>query len=236
MSAERGSALPVVRAGAGWVVIDKPAGMRSVPGRGPDKSDCAVARVAAMFPHATGPMVVHRLDMDTSGLMLVALDAQTQRALSMQFERREVNKRYVAIVEGAPEREAGVIHLKQRLDVDNRPRQIIDDQRGKTAETHWRVIESSDRGASVSPVQAWGAPSPPVRTRIEFIPITGRSHQLRIAAATPAPVGLGCPIVGDDLYGAGRAPGARMLLAAIALEFHEPATGSRVRVTLPSPF
>lgn len=219
--------ITVVRAAAEWVIIDKPAGMLSVPGKGPDRADCAVARVAALFPHAEGPMVVHRLDMDTSGLLLVALTPGAQRALSEQFARRSVNKTYIAVVAGAPADSAGVVTLRQRLDIDNRPRQIIDGARGKLAQTGWRTIHLS---------RAVPGPVCERRTRVEFKPVTGRSHQIRLAAATPAPVGLGCPIVGDDLYGAGREPGGRMLLAATALGFTDPATGESVTVEIPPGF
>ncbi len=234
MTAPRSSDISVVRASAAWVVIDKPAGMLSVPGKGPDRADCAVARVATMFPRARGPMVVHRLDMDTSGLMLVALTPDAQRALSEQFARRTVNKTYIAVVAGSPAESAGVVSLRQRLDIDNRPRQLIDDTRGKLAQTGWRIVNTgaprpgiSSPGFETSRDAERGA-----FTRIEFTPITGRSHQIRLAAATPDPVGLGCPIVGDDLYGAGREPGGRMLLAATALGFTDPATGARVTVTI----
>jgi len=224
--------MPVVRSGAAWVVIDKPADLLSVPGRGPDKQDCTVSRVKAMFPEATGPMVVHRLDMDTSGLMLVALDAPVQRTLSMQFESRTIEKQYEAIVQGEPKQRAGEIRLRQRLDVDHRPLQILDEAQGKLAVTRWRFVESAS-------ACDW----PPARTeqasvfsRIVFSPITGRSHQLRLAAATLAPIGLGCPIVGDDLYGAGKPIGGRLLLAATRLAFDDPATGERIDVARSAPF
>ncbi len=230
--------ITVVRAAAEWVVIDKPAGMLSVPGKGPDRADCAVARVATMFPHAEGPMVVHRLDMDTSGLLLVALTPGAQRALSEQFARRSVNKTYIAVVAGAPADSAGVVTLRQRLDIDNRPRQIIDDARGKLAQTEWRITDPCEPCPGISSPGFGGSrvAESAALTRIEFTPVTGRSHQIRLAAATPSPVGLGCPIVGDDLYGAGREPGGRMLLAATALGFTDPATGERVTVEIPPGF
>lgn len=167
------------------LAVEKPSGMLAVPGKGPEKADCAVARVRARFPDATGPLVVHRLDMDTSGVMVFGLDAPTQRALSLQFERREVGKRYVALVEGAVEGEAGEIDAPIRLDVDARPFRVVDDAQGQRALTRWRV--AAREGA---------------RTRVEFEPRTGRTHQLRVHAALARPRGLGCPIVGDVLYGA----------------------------------
>ena len=218
--------IDIVAGGASWVVVDKPAGMLSVPGKGPGKADCTIARVREMFPGAIGPMVVHRLDMDTSGLLLVALTPAAQRALSMQFEARTVHKRYIAVVEGAPRQASGVVRLRQRLDINHRPVQILDDEQGKAAETRWRVIESTRRGAGVSLARAC----------VEFEPVTGRSHQIRLAAATPTPVGLGCPIIGDDLYGSGRADTERMLLAAVALAFTDPETSERVVVEIPAPF
>lgn len=214
------------------MVIDKPAGLLSVPGRGADRADCAVARVRAMFADASGPMVVHRLDMDTSGLMLVALNADAQREFSRMFERRSVRKRYEAIVVGAPTEESGEIRLVQRLDVENRPRQVVDEQAGKLSVTRWRVAENHPAGIGA----VVGAPSRPVRTRVEFEPITGRSHQIRIAAATAEPRGLACPIVGDDLYGSGAAGGDRLMLAATMLGFTDPSTGEEIEITQPAPF
>jgi len=227
MTAAKSEPIPIVAHTDRWVVIDKPAGLLAVPGRGPNKQDCAIARVRTMFPDAAGPMVVHRLDMDTSGLMIVALDAPTQRALSMQFEKRSVEKQYEAILEGALPMDQlhGEIRLKQRLDVDRRPLQIVDDEQGKLAITHWRIIEPA------------GAPTArTVNTRIEFSPITGRSHQLRLAAATQAPIGLGRPIVGDDLYGSGKPEGGRLMLAATMIAFTDPDTDQRVVLSNPAPF
>lgn len=167
------------------VVIDKPSGMLSVPGKGAEKADCAAARVRERYPWATGPLVVHRLDMDTSGVMVFALDAEAQRELSGQFERREVEKRYVALVEGMVEGDAGEIDAPIRLDVRARPFQIHDPVLGQRARTAWRVL-----GYEVD------------RTRVEFRPLTGRTHQLRVHAALARPEGLGHAIVGDVLYGA----------------------------------
>lgn len=195
-----------------FVVIEKPAGMLSVPGVGPGKHDCAIARVKAMFPHADGPLMVHRLDTDTSGLLLVALDAPTQRALSMQFEARSIEKAYVAMLDGTPIRSEGVIDLPLRLDPDNRPYQVVDFFRGRPAVTRYRVL-ATDRG----------------RARILFHPVTGRTHQLRVHASHPG--GLNCPIVGDVLYHpSGRDPGERLMLHATELMFDDPWTGLRLHV------
>ncbi len=189
-----------------------------------------------MFPHATGPMVVHRLDMDTSGLLIVALDADAQRDLSRQFERRLVEKEYVALLDGVVERDAGEIDLPVRPDVDHRPYQIVDFVHGRRAVTQFRVLS---REAS--------------RTRVEFVPITGRAHQLRVHAADPvyrgppgAEVrelsgeegrrrGLGHPILGDVLYGAATAA-PRLMLHAAWISFMHPSTGERVAFRAPTPF
>ena len=166
--------LTVLHATARYAAVEKPAGLLSVPGIGEANQDSVASRVRAMFPDASGPVTVHRLDMETSGVILVALDAAAHRALSMQFEARTVAKRYIAMLDGAIHGDAGVVTLRQRVDLDDRPRQILDDERGKKAVTKWRVLDRSlaDDGR--------------VRTRVEFEPVTGRSHQLRIASATPA--------------------------------------------------
>ncbi len=202
------------------VAIDKPAWMLSVPGRGPEKQDCAAARVRAMFPEATGPLVVHRLDMETSGVLVFGLDADAQRCLSMQFERRQVEKRYIALVrspDGGPLPDAGEISLPIRADLDRRPIQIVDHARGDASTTRFRVLERAvpvDFAAfpATEPVGAPNpgeAPAPTERVvcdRIEFEPLTGRTHQLRVHAATPREQGgLGASILGDSLYGPERA-------------------------------
>jgi tRNA pseudouridine32 synthase / 23S rRNA pseudouridine746 synthase len=199
-----------LHAAARCVVVEKPAWLLSVPGRGEEKRDSVAVRVAEMFPGATGPLVVHRLDMETSGLMVLALDAAAQRELSMQFERRMVEKGYVALLgarAGAGTElpvleDEGVIELPMRLDVENRPRQIVDLVQGRPALTRWQVLA---READ--------------QVRIRFVPVTGRTHQLRIHAAA----GLGMPMIGDALYG-GRAA-ARLMLHATYLSFVEPGGG-----------
>jgi len=206
------------------VAIDKPAGMLSTPGKGPEKQDCAVARVRALFPAAAGPVLVHRLDMETSGVMVFALDADAHRELSRQFEKRETEKRYVGVLAGEVVGDAGEVRLMQRPDIDNRPHQMLDPVHGKEAVTRWRVLERSELDGGV-------------RTRIEFTPITGRSHQLRIASATPrGKGGLGAPIVGDTLYGGGRAEHPRMLLHAERLVVSDPDSGDRLLFDCPPAF
>ncbi|TVQ32962.1 MAG: RluA family pseudouridine synthase [Phycisphaeraceae bacterium] len=216
------------------VAVDKPAGLLSVPGKGPYMADCAAARIRAMFPGASGPLVVHRLDMETSGVMVFALDADAQRALSRQFESREVDKRYQALVRGAVEGEAGVIELHQRLDVERRPLQILDDEHGKAATTRWRVLERLN-GAEIPGAGAVGAV-----TRIDFEPLTGRTHQLRLAAAAAKERGgLGAPIIGDTLYGPERerATGAgRLMLHATLLCVQNPDDGRPLRFESAAPF
>jgi tRNA pseudouridine32 synthase/23S rRNA pseudouridine746 synthase len=194
-----------VHRGTRFVVVDKPAGLLSVPGKGAGKADCVPARVRAMFPDASGPLVVHRLDMETSGLMVLGLDADAQRTLSAQFESRDTEKAYVALVTGVINGEVGVIDLPMRPDLGNRPIQIVDRDRGRPAVTHWRVLAREID-----------------RVRIEFRPVTGRTHQIRVHAAA----GLGARIVGDALYGGEPAP--RLMLHAVRLTFRDPDTGRRV--------
>ncbi len=196
------------------VVVDKPCDLLSVPGREASMTDSVLTRLRARYPHATGPLLVHRLDLDTSGLLVAALDLETYAALQRQFVQREVHKRYVAWVQGQVKGEQGTIDFPMRVDLDDRPRQIHDPVHGKPAVTEWRVLARSAE-----------------RTRVAFFPHTGRTHQLRVHAAHP--LGLGAPIVGDRLYGH---PGGRLLLHAEALSFQHPATGQRVSFELPAPF
>ncbi|MDP7111156.1 MAG: RluA family pseudouridine synthase, partial [Myxococcota bacterium] len=169
----------IVHEGERFVVVDKPANALSVPGARPGREDCVAARVRARYPRAQGPLVVHRLDMETSGLMVLALDPDAHRGLSRQFAERRVDKGYVAVVAGRVEGDAGTVDLPLRLDVGNRPYQVVDHQHGRAALTRWRVLER-DEGA----------------TRIAFFPQTGRTHQLRLHAACPVTRGgLGCPIL-----------------------------------------
>jgi tRNA pseudouridine32 synthase/23S rRNA pseudouridine746 synthase len=180
------------------------------------------------FPGAAGPIVVHRLDMDTSGILLLALDADAQRNLSRQFEARTVEKSYTALVEDRVPFEHGTIDLSLRADLDNRPVQIVDPVDGRPAQTRWRVLAYETD-----------------RTRLELVPLTGRTHQLRVHCAHPGPGGLGGPhaaparpghpILGDVLYGdAASAP--RLMLHANLLIFTDPATGTRTRVASTVPF
>lgn len=200
------------------VVINKPGGLLSVPGRGPEKQDCAATRLRQHFSNMIDQPAVHRLDMYTSGLMVFAITTGAHRFLSGQFEKRMVVKKYTAVVEGIIEGISGDIHLPFRLDPDNRPLQIYDPIHGKMGITKWQKIETTE-----------------INTRIEFIPLTGRTHQLRVHAAHPRPKGLGFPIVGDSLYGRGK-EGDQMMLHASYLQFLHPETSTYLEFHSPPPF
>lgn len=193
------------------VVVDKPCGLLSVPGRDAGLHDSVITRLRARWPGATA---VHRLDLDTSGLLVAAKDGATHAALQRAFARREVDKRYVAWLDGTVAGDRGTVALALRVDLDDRPRQIVDPVHGKPAITEWCVLDRT-----------------PSRTRVQLVPRTGRSHQLRVHAAHP--LGLGAPIVGDRLYG--RAA-ARLALHAEALAFSHPHTGRRIALERPAPF
>lgn len=199
-----------------FAVIRKPGGMLSVPGRGPEKADCAASRFREIFPDAIPQPSIHRLDMETSGLLVMARTADAHRAISRQFESRVVDKEYVAIVDGVVEEESGRIELPFRLDVDNRPYQIYDEEFGKIGVTEWKKL-AVENG----------------RTRIHFFPITGRTHQLRLHSSHAK--GLGFPIVGDCLYGTGT-DYVSMKLHAAYLAFNHPETGERLEFRSEVPF
>jgi tRNA pseudouridine32 synthase/23S rRNA pseudouridine746 synthase len=199
----------------GWlVVIDKPEGLLSVPGKGPGLGTSVLELLRQRHPDATGPLLVHRLDLDTSGLLVACLDPGAHAAVQRQFLQRTVQKRYLAVLEGTVRGERGTIELPLRVDLHDRPRQIHDPRHGKPAVTDWQVIERGER-----------------RTRIAFSPRTGRTHQLRVHAAHP--LGLNAPILGDRLYGR---PGPRLHLHAERLDFVHPATGEAVSFVAPAPF
>jgi tRNA pseudouridine32 synthase/23S rRNA pseudouridine746 synthase len=184
------------------IVLDKPSGLLSVPGRGADKADCLAARVQAAYPDA---LIVHRLDMATSGLLIMARNPEIHRRLSQAFLKRKVTKRYVALLTGKLEPESGTVDLPLICDWPNRPRQIVDHAVGKPSTTHWRVLEYAAEND-------W--------TRVELEPITGRSHQLRVHMQA-----LGHPILGDELYAndAGRIRTPRLMLHASLLALAHPA-------------
>jgi tRNA pseudouridine32 synthase/23S rRNA pseudouridine746 synthase len=191
-----------------FVVVNKCSGMLAVPGRGEDKLDSVAHRVRQLFPDCIEQPAVHRLDMDTSGLMVVALSAEAHRNLSRQFHERLTHKKYIALLDGVLEAVRGTIELPFRLDVDNRPIQIYDEVHGKTGVTHWKKIAVEGQ-----------------HTRVEFIPVTGRTHQLRLHAYHEK--GLGIPIVGDPFYGRGKGPG-QLKLHACELGFTHPQSGEEL--------
>lgn len=191
------------------LVLNKPAGLLSVPGRGPEHADCLSARAQALCPDA---LVVHRLDMGTSGLLVMARGPDAQRTLSRHFAERRVHKRYVAVVAGRPADDDlppdawRCIDLPLIVDWPNRPRSIVDAQRGKPSVTHWR----------------WAVVDNGACSRLELEPVTGRSHQLRVHLQA-----LGHPILGDELYAPEPVVNAspRLLLHACALSLPHPRTG-----------
>jgi len=218
-SRSQADAVRVVALGRDWVVVDKPAGMLSVPGRGPDRADCVAARVGAMFPRATGPLTVHRLDMETSGLMVFALTRPAHAKLSRQFMHRKTGKTYIALLEGEVEGDEGRVELPLTVDWPNRPRQKVCHDTGKPSLTLWRVLDRSSG-----------------RTRVELRPETGRTHQLRLHAATPrAQGGIGAPIAGDPLYGSG-AGAPRLMLHANHLAFWKPDSDEWLKFWSEPPF
>lgn len=191
-------------------VIDKPEGLLSVPGRGAEKLDSASYRFHTLFPSSPEQCSVHRLDMDTSGLLILAFNKESVKKLSIQFEKREVKKSYIAMLEGVIKEDNGIIDLPLRLDVDNRPYQIVDYKDGKNAITRWEKINVAWVGDEKC-------------TRVRFYPQTGRTHQLRVHAAS----GLMHPIKGDRLYG-NRKDGERLYLHAESITFKHPRTGEEM--------
>ena len=234
------------------LVLDKPAGLLSVPGKGDGKQDCLSARVQARYPDA---LVVHRLDMATSGLMVMARGAPAQRALSMAFASREVVKRYCAIVSGSLSSAVpdapdvwGVIDLPISADWPRRPLRIIDAEHGKPSVTRWRLVPAGEctgqNSIELPPALQThihvAPPQIPVDfdrsgpfTRLELEPLTGRSHQLRVHMAA-----MGHPILGDALYAppSVQAQSNRLLLHACALSLAHPLTGQTVAFASPPPF
>ena len=201
------------------VVINKPSGLLSVPGRTPENQDCVVSRLKKLFPHCIEQPSVHRLDMETSGLMVYALTKEAHRNLSRQFEAGTVHKKYIALIDGVFDHNEyqGELQLKFRLDVDNRPHQIYDEVNGKLGITEWKKEGT----------ELYTAPDGSKRrvTKIIFTPKTGRTHQLRLAASDPH--GFGIPIVGDTLYGHCE-PGERLMLHACELRFTHPTSEQKM--------
>jgi tRNA pseudouridine32 synthase/23S rRNA pseudouridine746 synthase len=193
-------------------VINKPAGLLSVPGK--NVVDSVATRMRDMYPKATGPLIVHRLDQSTSGLMLIAKTDKVYKNLQRQFVSRKVKKRYVALLEGEISQTEGIINLPLRVDLDNRPNQMVCYEYGKPAQTEYKVVRIQNG-----------------QTRIHFFPITGRTHQLRVHAAHPS--GLNAPIVGDTLYG-NRAQ--RLHLHAESIEFMHPVSKEKMKVEVGAGF
>ncbi|MEM0978550.1 MAG: pseudouridine synthase [Pseudomonadota bacterium] len=196
--------LKVLREGAAFLCVEKPAGLLSVPGKEPHLSDCLEARVKARYPEA---LLIHRLDMDTSGVMVFARTKAAQRDLGRQFERRDVSKTYAAVVDGVIAADQGEIDLPIVTDWPNRPLQKVCFAHGRPAKTRWQV-----RARATS------------TTHLNLIPVTGRSHQLRLHMKE-----IGHPICGDRFYGHGDgAP--RLMLHAVSLRFFDPNTRDPVDV------
>ncbi len=207
------SPLEIVHRDPELLVVCKPSGLLSVPGKGEHLADCLSSRVLAAFPES---LVVHRLDRDTSGLVVFALTPAAQRNLGRQFEKRTVAKTYLALVRGRVAERAGTVELPLTVDWPNRPRQKVCHATGRAAVTGWRVQAYRD-----------GA------TRIRLMPLTGRSHQLRVHMLS-----MGHPILGDRLYGGEVAASAadRLQLHATRLKLRHPAGGAWMTFTSPAPF
>lgn len=207
-----GKDLPFIYEDEHLFAVNKPAEFLSVRGKTID--DSVEHRMRLHFPDATGPLIVHRLDMSTSGILVGTKSLEVHKKLQEQFEKRTLTKKYIAVLEGIVPEDTGFIDLPLRVDLDNRPFQLVDEIHGKNARTRYEVLERTS-----------------TETRIAFYPITGRTHQLRVHAAHP--LGLNCPIKGDDLYGY-RAD--RLYLHAETLIFKHPVTEVRVHLHIPAPF
>lgn len=198
------------------IVCDKPSGLLTVPGKDPSLADCLEARVQGLYPQHAATKVVHRLDKDTSGLLLLAFDKAALGSLGSQFEHRRVEKYYVARVWGEMAGDSGVVDLPLATDWENKPRQRVDHERGRASRTQWEVI---GREAGV--------------TRVKLVPLTGRTHQLRVHM-----LALGHPILGDSFYASGTALEAadRLQLHAEMLQFSHPGDHRPLRFLRPAPF
>jgi tRNA pseudouridine32 synthase/23S rRNA pseudouridine746 synthase len=194
------------------LLVNKPSGLLSVPGKGEHLADCLLSRVQTTFPEA---LLVHRLDRDTSGVMIFALSAHAQRHLGLQFEKRQTRKTYVARVWGQINDKTGQVDLPLIVDWPNRPRQKVDHTEGRPALTDWRVVRRND-----------------TETRVRLMPRTGRSHQLRVHMAE-----IGHPILGDPFYATGPAlEFPRLMLHSETLQFRHPDGGKGMRITARCPF
>lgn len=213
------------------IVVDKQSGILSVPGRGPEKQDCIESRFKKLFAFDSVPAqpAVHRLDMETSGIMILAFNKEAHKLLNKQFENKEIQKEYIALLDGVLAKkgipQTGCMELFFRLDPDNRPHQIWDDVYGKSAVTEWQILD----------VEKYKAPDGTVKnvTRVLFKPHTGRTHQLRVASSDNH--GFGIPIIGDTLYGKCM-EGERLMLHARRINFTHPITGQAMEFICEPPF
>ena len=194
------------------LLVNKPSGLLSVPGKGPELSDCLISRIQLVFPTA---LLVHRLDRDTSGIMVFALTPHAQRHLGLQFEKRHTKKVYVARVWGEMQEKTGTVDLPLYVDWPNRPRQKVDFENGRSAVTDWRIVRTGTN-----------------ETRVRLMPKTGRSHQLRVHMRE-----IGHPILGDPFYAEGPARDhPRLMLHSESLQLRHPDGGQGLRFTARCPF
>ncbi|GGO29151.1 pseudouridine synthase [Gemmobacter aquaticus] len=205
--------LAILHHDSALLVVNKPAGLLSVPGKDPGKEDCLIDRLRRVFPEV---LLVHRLDCDTSGVMVFALTKAAQGNLGQQFEKRQTKKVYVARLSGLLEPKEGTVDLPLCVDWPNRPRQHVNHEQGKPAQTDWRVIRHDGK-----------------TTRVRLMPLTGRSHQLRVHMLS-----LGHPILGDPIYAEGpaRTDYPRMMLHAESLRLRHPELGKTMTFSAPVPF
>lgn len=204
--------LDVIHADHEILIVNKPSGLLSVPGKGPELADCLMARILEAFPQA---LLIHRLDRDTSGVMVFALTPHAQRHIGLQFEKRQTKKTYVARIWGKLEPKTGTVDLPLIVDWPNRPLQKVCYETGKAAQTDWRVLRSDD-----------------VESRVRLMPKTGRSHQLRVHMLS-----LGHPILGDPFYAAGEARDyPRLMLHSEELRLRHPDGGEGVKFRAKAPF
>ena len=204
--------LVILHEDAEVLLVDKPSGLLSVPGKGEHLADCLITRVQAIFPQA---LLVHRLDRDTSGVMIFALTPHAQRHLGLQFEKRMTRKTYVARVWGVPAEKSGSVDLPLIVDWPNRPRQMVCHETGKPAQTDWKMVKNDGETA-----------------RLRLLPKTGRSHQLRVHM-----LALGHPILGDPFYATGPARDfPRLMLHSEELRFNHPQGGASTKVRAKAPF
>lgn len=204
--------LDVIHSDHEILIVNKPSGLLSVPGKGPHLADCLMTRVQDAFPTA---LLIHRLDRDTSGVMVFALTPHAQRHIGLQFEKRQTKKTYVARVSGKLEPKTGTVDLPLIVDWENRPRQKVCHETGKPAQTDWRVLRSNSD-----------------ESRVRLMPKTGRSHQLRVHMLS-----LGHPILGDPFYATGAAlDHPRLMLHSEELRLRHPDGGEGVRFRAKAPF